>query len=124
MEWSKTGRSSSSISKPAGNKRISCCRRLGDGIGHLWNGRMNNLINWKTSLTMNSEQLLQYIRDARIFNASQIEQAAGLGAGTLAKALRGERKLTEQAVKKILFVFKNCGVNPKNASKYLDNSNN
>lgn len=61
---------------------------------------------------MNKTELINYIRDARIFNIRQIELAAGLPEGTLAKAMKCSRELPDNAVEKILFVFKQCGVKP------------
>ncbi|MBU7576794.1 MAG: hypothetical protein KAF40_01935 [Flavihumibacter sp.] len=61
---------------------------------------------------MNNDELVAYIRDANIYNVRQIEIAAGLSAGTLAKAIKGDRKLSESAIMKILFVFEKCGIKP------------
>ncbi|GAO43820.1 hypothetical protein [Flavihumibacter petaseus] len=57
-------------------------------------------------------KLVAYIRDAAIFNISQLEKAAGLSGGTLSRAIKGERGLSESAEKKILWVFKQLGVTP------------
>lgn len=62
---------------------------------------------------MNSQELVQYIRDARIFNIRQLEIASGLSEGTLAKAVKGERQLKDDVAKKILFVLEKCGFSLK-----------
>lgn len=62
---------------------------------------------------MNSDQLVAYIRDAKIFNLRQLELAAGIPPGTLTKAINGTRGLPDNAVRKILHVFKVCGVTPQ-----------
>ncbi|WP_156123602.1 helix-turn-helix transcriptional regulator [Flavihumibacter sp. ZG627] len=61
---------------------------------------------------MNSENLVIYIRDAKFFNLRQLELAAGIPPSTLSKAISGARLLPDNAARKVLHVFKVCGVTP------------
>ena len=54
---------------------------------------------------MNADQLITFIRDARIFKVRQLEVAAGLPAGTINKAIKGTRGLPDKAIPKILAVI-------------------
>lgn len=70
----------------------------------------DNFIDCKLFIMKN--ELVEYIRDAKIFNLRQLELAAGIPPGTLSKAISGARPLPENAARKIMHVFTVCGVKP------------
>lgn len=56
-------------------------------------------------------RIIQYIKDAEVFNLSKLDHHLAFPRGTLSKAVSGAKSLTDNQIRKLTWLFNALGIN-------------
>jgi hypothetical protein len=59
----------------------------------------------------NLPRILQYIKDAEVFNLSKLDHHLAFPKGTLSKAVSGGKSLSDNQISKLTWLFNALGIN-------------